>query len=66
MHSNCCFCLFRENQTFFSDVPWRNRLYALREKVRWSCGAGLVFLLGIARIELNYCMPFGAQSSDRY
>ena len=66
MHSNCCFCLFRENQTFFSDVPWRNRLYALREKVRWSCGAGLVFLLGIARIELNYCIPFGAQSSDRY
>ncbi|CAH3131162.1 unnamed protein product [Porites lobata] len=47
-----------------TNVPWRNRLYALREKVRWSCGVGLVFLLGIARIELNYCIPFGAQSSD--
>ena len=38
----------------------------LREKIRWSCGAGLVFLLGIARVELNYCVPFGAQNSDRY
>ncbi|KAM7430944.1 sorting and assembly machinery component 50 [Porites harrisoni] len=47
-----------------TNVHWRNRLTALREKVRWSCGAGLVFLLGIARIELNYCIPFGAQSSD--
>ena len=38
----------------------------LREKIRWSCGAGLVFLLGIARVELNYCVPFGVQNSDRY
>lgn len=50
----------------FSALPWRNRLDVLREKIRWSCGAGLVFLLGIARVELNYCVPFGAQNSDRY
>ena len=38
----------------------------LREKIRWSCGAGLVFLLGIARVELNYCVPIRAQNLDRY
>lgn len=46
------------------SLPWRNRLAVLREKIRWSCGAGLVLLLGIARLELNYCVPLGAQSSD--
>jgi len=46
------------------SLPWQNRLNALREKIRWSCGAGLVLLLGIARLELNYCLPFGAQTSD--
>ena len=53
-------------ETDFSGLPWRNRLDVLREKMRWSCGAGLVFLLGIARVELNYCVPFRAQNSDRY
>ncbi|KAL9955992.1 hypothetical protein ACROYT_G037404 [Oculina patagonica] len=47
-----------------TSLPWRNRLDVLREKIRWSCGAGLVFMLGIARVELNYCVPFGAQNSD--
>lgn len=47
-----------------TGLPWRNRLDVLREKMRWSCGAGLVFLLGIARVELNYCVPFRAQNSD--
>ncbi|KAK2569062.1 Sorting and assembly machinery component 50-like protein A [Acropora cervicornis] len=51
-------------QTHPQGLPWQNRLKALREKIRWSCGAGLVLLLGIARLELNYCLPFGAQTSD--
>ena len=36
------------------------------ENKRCSYGAGLVFLLGVARIEVNYCVPVGAQSKDRY
>ena len=52
-------------KTDFSGLPLRNRLDVLREKIRWSCGAGLVFMLGIARVELNYCVPFRAQNSDR-
>jgi len=46
------------------SLPWRTRLNVLREKIRWSYGAGLVFMLGIARVELNYCVPLGVQSSD--
>lgn len=50
----------------FSDLPWRSRFNSLREKIRWSCGAGLVFMLGIARVELNYCFPIAAQNTDRW
>lgn len=48
---------------FDTNLPWRNRFNSLREKIRWSCGAGLVFMLGIARVELNYCVPI-AQNTD--
>lgn len=39
----------------------------LVECIRWSYGAGIVLRLGnIARLELNYCVPMGVQSGDRY
>uniref|UniRef100_A0AAZ3S268 Sorting and assembly machinery component 50 homolog, like n=1 Tax=Oncorhynchus tshawytscha TaxID=74940 RepID=A0AAZ3S268_ONCTS len=45
----------------------RAHLQRLAECVRWSYGAGIVLRLGnIARLELNYCIPMGVQSGDRY
>lgn len=42
-------------------------LQRLAECIRWSYGAGIVLRLGnIARLELNYCVPMGVQSGDRY
>uniref|UniRef100_A0A8C6P355 Sorting and assembly machinery component 50 homolog, like n=1 Tax=Nothobranchius furzeri TaxID=105023 RepID=A0A8C6P355_NOTFU len=42
-------------------------LQKLAECIRWSYGAGIVLRLGnIARLELNYCVPMGVQSGDRY
>ncbi|KAG2459920.1 SAM5A protein, partial [Polypterus senegalus] len=42
-------------------------LQKLAECIRWSYGAGIVLRLGnIARLELNYCIPMGVQSGDRY
>lgn len=39
----------------------------LAECIRWSYGAGIVLRLGnIARLELNYCIPMGVQTGDRY
>uniref|UniRef100_W5ND31 Sorting and assembly machinery component 50 homolog, like n=1 Tax=Lepisosteus oculatus TaxID=7918 RepID=W5ND31_LEPOC len=44
----------------------RAHLQRLAECIRWSYGAGIVLRLGnIARLELNYCVPMGAQSGDR-
>lgn len=48
------------------DGP-RAHLQKLAECIRWSYGAGIVLRLGnIARLELNYCVPMGVQSGDRY
>lgn len=48
------------------DYP-RTHLQRLAECIRWSYGAGIVLRLGnIARLELNYCVPMGVQSGDRY
>ena len=45
----------------------RAHLQRLAECIRWSYGAGIVLRLGnIARLELNYCIPMGVQSGDRY
>lgn len=45
----------------------RAHLQRLAECIRWSYGAGIVLRLGnIARLELNYCVPMGVQSGDRY
>uniref|UniRef100_A0A4W3ILQ8 SAMM50 sorting and assembly machinery component n=1 Tax=Callorhinchus milii TaxID=7868 RepID=A0A4W3ILQ8_CALMI len=45
----------------------RAHLQKLAECIRWSYGAGIVLRLGnIARLELNYCIPMGVQSGDRY
>lgn len=42
-------------------------LQRLAECIRWSYGAGIVLRLGnIARLELNYCVPMGVQSGDRW
>ncbi|XP_048585597.1 sorting and assembly machinery component 50 homolog B isoform X2 [Nematostella vectensis] len=45
-------------------LPWRERLDPLRSGVRWSYGFGLVFILGVARVEVNYCLPKGVHSDD--
>lgn len=45
----------------------RAHLQKMAECLRWSYGAGIVLRLGnIARLELNYCVPMGVQSGDRY
>uniref|UniRef100_A0A8C4HB99 Sorting and assembly machinery component 50 homolog, like n=1 Tax=Dicentrarchus labrax TaxID=13489 RepID=A0A8C4HB99_DICLA len=50
----------------YGDGP-RAHLQKLAECIRWSYGAGIVLRLGnIARLELNYCVPMGVQSGDRY
>lgn len=42
-------------------------LKKLAECIRWSYGLGIVLRLGnIARLELNYCIPMGVQSGDRW
>ena len=33
---------------------------------RLSVGFGLLFNIGMGRVELNYCIPLKAQSHDRY
>ena len=39
----------------------------LMDTLRLSYGAGVVLKLGgIARLELNYCVPVKSQASDRY
>ncbi|XP_031549193.1 sorting and assembly machinery component 50 homolog [Actinia tenebrosa] len=48
-----------------SSLPWKQQLNPLVQNTRWSCGVGLVLLLGIARLELNYCLPRGYQRTDR-
>lgn len=51
---------------FVGEGP-RAHLSRLAECIRWSYGAGIVLRLGnIARLELNYCIPMGVQSGDRY
>lgn len=45
------------NLTEFSqEKPWMERIESLGKNVRWSYGAGIVLLAGIARFELNYCL----------
>ena len=47
-------------------APWRQSLVSLGSGLRWSYGAGIVLRIGgIARLELNYCVPVRAQSGDR-
>lgn len=66
--SMCAFCLFLRVSGFLSpgEGP-RAHLQKLAECIRWSYGAGIVLrLANIARLELNYCIPMGVQSGDRY
>src|SRR5438132_842858 len=51
----------------FTDVAWRQNVSSLAENVRLSYGMGVVLTLGgIARLELNYCVPLRTQPKDRY
>lgn len=57
----------RSNQGLCSGDGPQAHLQRLAECIRWSYGAGIVLRLGnIARLELNYCVPMGVQSGDRY
>lgn len=60
-------CLFSLATPSFTGEGPKAHLRKLAEYIRWSYGAGIVLRLGnIARLELNYCIPMGVQSGDRY
>ncbi|XP_062499801.1 sorting and assembly machinery component 50 homolog isoform X2 [Corticium candelabrum] len=44
---------------------WRNSLSTFLSNARWSYGMGVALKLGLARVEINYCIPHRAMSSDR-
>lgn len=49
----------------FTDDYHHNTMVLLSH-LRWSCGIGLVFsLAGVARFELNYCLPLSTQPGDK-
>lgn len=49
----------------FTDDYHHNTMVLL-SRLRWSCGFGLVFALsGIARFELNYCLPLSSEPGDK-
>lgn len=51
---------------FVVGPNWTNNLTALTNNVRLSYGAGIVLRLGgIARLELNYCLPVWASTGDK-
>ena len=60
--THCCSHIF-----LFSGEGPKAHIRKLAECIRWSYGAGIVLRLGnIARLELNYCVPMGVQTGDRY
>ena len=45
---------------------WKASVYQLGQTLRWAYGAGVVMKLGgIARLEVNYCVPVQVQKGDR-
>lgn len=68
LHWLCqCLLLVFPSSFYFSGEGPKAHLQKLAECIRWSYGAGIVLRLGnIARLELNYCIPMGVQSGDRY
>lgn len=47
------------------QASWRDNLVGLAENIRLSYGAGIVLRLGgIARLEVNYCVPLWARKGD--
>ncbi len=49
-----------------SGDRWRHNAQKLVDETRVSCGGGVVLKLGgIARVELNYCVPIRSQPCDR-
>ena len=49
----------------FLGSQWRNSLSTFLSNARWSYGMGVALKLGLARVEINYCIPHRAMSSDR-
>lgn len=47
------------------DVLSHGELQGVLQQCRLSLGLGLLLRVGIGRLELNYCIPLRAQSSDR-
>jgi len=48
-----------------SDALSSGELWGVLQQYRLSLGFGLLLYVGIGRVELNYCVPLKAQSSDR-
>jgi len=49
-----------------SDTDPKENLRRLANTMRLSYGAGVVLRMGgIARLELNYCVPFKSEQGDR-
>lgn len=51
--------------TLCLDALYPGELWGVLEQYRLSLGFGLLLRVGIGRVELNYCVPVRAQSSDR-
>ena len=47
------------------DALSHGELWGVLQQYRLSLGLGLLLRVGIGRLELNYCIPLRAQSSDR-
>ena len=58
---------FQSNFTLpFILANFRESAQELFQGYRWSYGIGLLVKLGVAQLELNYCVPCRAHASDRY
>ena len=60
---DCCLTIYI---FFFTDEKWKDNIRLLGETMRLSYGAGVVLRMGgIARLELNYCVPVKVMQGDR-
>ena len=64
-------CLLTYLYIYILDVMhagrrWQDNVTSMVDSIRWSYGAGVVLRLGgIARLEVNYCVPVRYQPGDR-
>ena len=60
------YIFFHSSAFHIIDPNWRENLRKLGDTIRLSYGAGIVLKLGgVARLELNYCIPLCSQRTDR-